>query len=85
MTYEHVNGTYGRCLENRKVFDSKKILRIPPTNWTARPLNSRSEAWNLVAYVGFNIYECQISHTSNGGLRRVPFGWRKADSFETQR
>ena len=33
MAYEHVNGTYGECLEDRKVFDSKEILRIASTNW----------------------------------------------------
>ena len=36
-TYEHFNGIYGRCLENRKVLDSKKVLRISSATDKAAP------------------------------------------------
>ena len=83
-TYEHVNRACGECLENPKGLDSNEILRIPSavdsetlqfTTWNEGP----------VTYVGFNIYACQMNHTSKGGLWRVPSDWRSTDSFETQR
>jgi hypothetical protein len=66
--YEHVSDrTYGDCLESPKVFDSEKILCIPSAMDDMTPKFAVG-AWNLVTYVGFNIYVCHMSHTSKGGL-----------------
>ena len=65
--YEHVNGVYGGCLENQETLYSEEILRIPSAiNGTATQF--RIWARNLITYLGFSIYACQMSHTSKGGL-----------------
>jgi len=65
--YEHVDRTYCGRPENRKAFDSNEILRIPSVmNGTIPQL--RSWPGNPATYVGFNMYACQMSHTSKGGL-----------------
>ena len=65
--YEHVKGIYSGCLENPEVSDSKNIFGIPSVMDNII-LSLRPGTQDLVAHDGFNIYACQMSHTSKGGL-----------------
>lgn len=65
--YKYGEGIHGKRPESPEFFDTEEIFRIPSTMDNGRyqfTIKGRS----LITYDGFNMYACQMSHTSKGGL-----------------